>query len=200
MISWTARCSSVASFSSTMPRPRRRRRGPPGRSRAGGRRPRTGCSPPLRGLVLLGEPAQLPPSRRGVSPYAMRTVPLPARRRSSSASRAIRTAWPVPSCSSWTASTASGRHRGCGDRPARAGDRRPHRPAGLEPAHRSEDVPDHAAAADGVQHLHRLGLHPGAAAGGQHDDGQLLGHAPSLRLAVSRPSAPSTARALPDRR
>ena len=44
-----------------------------------------------------------------------------------------------------------------------------------------EDVADHAAPGDRVQHLHGLGLHPGAAAGGEDDHGDARGaHAPRV--------------------
>ena len=64
-------------------------------------------------LVLLGEArAGSRPRSSGVSPYATTTVPVVA---PASASSATRTAWPVPSCVSWTASTASGTSSGmCG--------------------------------------------------------------------------------------
>ncbi len=60
-----------------------------------------------------------------------------------------------PTCSRWwptTATTRLGSHR----------------------LHRGQHVADHAAPADRVQHLHGLRLHPGAAAGGQDDDGQVV--------------------------
>ena len=44
-----------------------------------------------------------------------------------------------------------------------------------------QDVPDHGAARDRVQHLHGLGLHPGAPAGGEDDHGDARGaHAPRV--------------------
>jgi hypothetical protein len=71
-------------------------------------------------------------------------------------------------------------------------------PGRLEVADRREDMPDHAAAADLVQHLHRLGLHPGAAARGQDDDGQLLGHGPEPNLhRTSTDRAPNPCRRWP---
>ena len=47
-----------------------------------------------------------------------------------------------------------------------------------------QHVPDHAPPRHRVQDLHGLGLHPGAAAGSQDDDGQLSGH----RLTLGRVS------------
>ena len=44
----------------------------------------------------------------------------------------------------------------------------------------AEHVADHAAARDLVEHLGRLGLHPGAAARRQHDHGQVARHESNL--------------------
>ena len=93
------------------------------------------------------------------------------------ASIAIRTACPVPCCSSWTASTASGTSSWmCGaDLLALVADHRddPQRRRLLD---RRQHVADHAPPRHRVQHLHGLGLHPGAATGGQDDDGQVAAH------------------------
>src|SRR3546814_14517782 len=51
---------------------------------------------------------------------------------------------------------------------------------GLHRAHGVEDVADHAPTADLVQHLHGLGLHPGAATCGEDDHGEIARHAHSL--------------------
>ena len=102
------------------------------------------------------------------------------------ASIAIRTACPVPSCFSCTASTALGQQLGDvradllalvaddGDDAGR-----------LDGLHGAEHVADHGAPGDGVQHLHGLRLHAGAAAGGEHDDGEVV-HGRSLSLAPAR--------------
>ena len=115
---------------------------------------------------------RLSPRSRGVSPAATITVPVVGRPR---ASIAMRTACPVPSWVSWTASTASGTSS-LDVRPdlvalvADDGDD----PLRLDGLHGAQHVPDHAASADGVQHLHRLGLHAGAPAGGEDDHGEVV--------------------------
>ena len=114
-------------------------------------------------------------SSSGVSAYATSTVPAGRSPAAATASMATRTACPVPCCSSWTASSASGTSAWmCGPTwsrwwPTTATIRR-----GCTCLDRRQHVADHAPPRHRVQHLHGLGLHPGAAAGGQDDDGQLL--------------------------
>ena len=101
----------------------------PGRSRSG-RRPRRSARsrPPcvLRRARRRARPASSRVSS-GASPGSTTTVPV---ERPGSASSAIRTAWPVPRCSSWTTGTAAGAiSRQVGARPARRRGRRPRRSA-----------------------------------------------------------------------
>ena len=145
---------------------------------------------PLRRLVLGREG----PQRRGLAAAACRRRP-PAPCRSgrppaaTTASIATRTACPVPCCSSCTASSASGASSWmCGPTwsrwwPTTATIRR-----GCTCCDRGQDVADHAPPGHRVQHLHGLGLHPGAATGGQHDDGQLSRHVLTIWRGAASPS------------
>jgi hypothetical protein len=49
-------------------------------------------------------------------------------------------------------------------------------PARLQGTCGPQDVADHGPPGDRVEHLHRLGLHPGAATGGEDDHGHVVGH------------------------
>ena len=60
-------------------------------------------------------------------------------------------------------------------------------PLRLDRLHGGEHVADHRAPTDRVQHLHGLGLHAGAAAGGEHDHGEVV-HGGSVSGVDSGPS------------
>ncbi len=97
-------------------------------------------------------------------------------------STAIRTACPVPCCSSCTAEHHVGDSSWmCAPTGLTLVADDCHDPLRVERLHRDQDVPDHASAADRVQHLLGLRLHAGAATGGQHDDRQVV----QRHLAVS---------------
>ena len=151
------------------PRRRPRRCARSGRSRTG--RPRRRCrmlTARCGRLVLGGEGAQLlalaaagcrrsPRSRCRVGRAG--APPSPPGRRA-----------PVPSWLSCTASTASGTSSWmCGPTCSRWWPTTATTRVRLDRLDRGQHVADHAAPADRVQHLHGLGLHPGAAAGGEDD-------------------------------
>ncbi len=69
-------------------------------------------------------------------------------------------------------------------------------PGGLELPGRVQDVPDHAAPRERVQHLHGLGLHPGAATGSEDDHRHVVRHARSF--VDSSPGRSRTCVACPD--
>ena len=164
-----------------------RRRGRSGRSRTGrGTTPLRMLTARCAASCSATRARRLSPSSSGVSPAATTRCRRPVVERL----HRDPTACPVPCCFSWTASTASGSSPAGVGRPARAGGR-PRRPPGCGciALHGRQDVPDHAAPADRVQHLRGLRLHAGAAARGQHDHGQVVGHARQSSVACGASSA-----------
>ena len=104
----------------------------------------------------------------------------------------MRTAWPVPFCSSWTTATARpGRSRRDARRPARGrGRRRPRAARAPGRAAAATHVAEQRAAADRVQDLGGGRLHPGALTRGEDDDGSRAvgahGEAPRRRMVDTR--------------
>ena len=110
------------------------------------------------------------PSSSGTSPLSTSTSPS----KPASAASASSTARPVPGMSSWSTTIAVGRRveDGRGDQVALVAHH--HDDArGRERVRGVEHVPDQRPAADAVQHLRQGGLHPGALARGEDDDGEL---------------------------
>ncbi len=104
----------------------------------------------------------------GTSPYVTTIGPSS----SLTASSATRTAWPVPLGLSWTHGLRGridlGKVRL--DAVAAVPDD-DDQVLGVEGSRGDQRVAEKAAAGDLVQHLGRCGTHPGAFAGGEHDDG-----------------------------